>query len=90
MISWLRRYCLSRILYCAATRANYILRVVHPSLSATCAKHHDASLRRALAHLLSVLPSHIYWDVGRLPFAHGGVGLRSAEVSHPGGRIACQ
>ena len=90
MISWLRRYCLSRILYCIATRANYILRVVHSSLSATCAKHHDASLRRALAHLLSLFPSHIHWDVASLPFAHGGVGLRSAEVSGLAGWIACQ
>ena len=57
------------------------MRVVHRSLSATFAKHHDASLRRALAHLLSVLPSHIYWDVASLPFADGGVGLRSAEVT---------
>ena len=69
------------LLYCAATRANYVLRVVHPALSTTFAKHHDASLRRALAHLLSVLPSHIYWDVASLPFVHGGVGLRSAEVT---------
>ena len=57
------------LLYCGATRANYVLRVVHPSLSATFAKHHDASLRRALAHLLSVLLSHICWDVASLPTA---------------------
>ena len=69
------------LLYCAATRANYVLRVVHTSLSTTFAKHHDASLRRTLAHLLSVLSSHIFWDVASLPFAHGGVCLRSAEVT---------
>ena len=38
-------------------------------------------LRRALAHFLSVLPSQIFGDVASLPFAHGGVGLRSAEVT---------
>ena len=69
------------LLYCASTRANYILRVVHPHLSATFARHHDASLRRALAHFLSVLSSQIFWDMASLPFAHGGVGLRSAEVT---------
>ena len=34
------------LLYCCAARANYILRMVHPDLTATFAAHHDASLRR--------------------------------------------
>ena len=33
------------LLCCCAARANYILRMVHPDLTATFAAHHDASLR---------------------------------------------
>ena len=69
------------LLYCASTRANYILRLVHPNLSATFARHHDASLRRALAHFLLVFPSQIFWDMASLPFTHCGVGQRSSKVT---------
>ena len=36
------------LLYCAAARPNYLLRVVHPGLTARFAAHHDASLSAGL------------------------------------------
>ena len=59
------------LLYCASSRANYTLRVVHPKLSASFAAQHDAALRRAQSHLVSVPPSSMYWDVASLPFTMG-------------------
>ena len=54
------------LLYCVATRANYVLRVAN--------FEHDIPL-------VVSPPSHMYWAVASLPFVHGGVGLRSAEVT---------
>ena len=69
------------LLHCCAARANYILRMVHPDLTATFAAHHDASLRRCLSQLLGVDPSSVYWDLASLPLSLGGLGLRSATVT---------
>ena len=40
------------LLYCAAARPNFLLRVVHPCLTARFAAHHDASLRSAKSQLV--------------------------------------
>ena len=69
------------LLYCAAARPNYLLRVVHPGLTARFAAHYDASLRRALSQLVSAPPTHMFWDVVSLPFSRGGLGLRSAVLT---------
>ena len=69
------------LLYCAAARPNYMLRVVHPTLSAGFARHHDASLRQALSQLVAVPPCNMYWDVISLPFSRGGLGLRSTVLT---------
>ena len=69
------------LLCCCAARANYILRVVHPDLTAMFVAHHDASLRRCLSQLLGVDPSSVYWDLASLPSSLGGLGLRSATVT---------
>ena len=69
------------LLYCAAARPNYMLRVVHPTHTANFAAHHDASLRRALSQLLAAPPTHMFWDVACLPFSRGGMGLRSAVLT---------
>ena len=68
------------LLYCAAARPNYLLRVVHPGLTARFAAHHDASLW-ALSQLVSAPPTHMFWDVVSLPFSRGGLGLRSAFLT---------
>ena len=68
-------------LYCVAARPNYLLRVVHPGLTARFAAHHDASLRRALSQLVSAPPTQMFWDVVSLPFSRGGLGLRSAVLT---------
>ena len=54
-----------------------MLRVVHPTLSAGFARHHDASLRQALSQLVAAPPRNMYWDVVSLPFSRGGLGFRS-------------
>ena len=72
------------LLCCAAARPNYLLRVVHPGLTARFAAHHDASLRRALSQLVSAPPTHMFWDVVSLPFSRGGLELRSAVLTTQG------
>ena len=67
---------------CAATRANYLLRILPPHLTAEYATEHDAAVARCLATLLeqgdAPLPS---WslDTARLAQRFGGLGLRSAS-----------
>ena len=68
---------------CIVARANYILRVVHPELTAGFAAHHDASLRRCLSQLLGVDPSVVYWDLASLLLSLGGLGLRATLMSRP-------
>ena len=69
-----RTYCSSRISRAGgfsssiALQREPIMFCAWPTLSTT-------------SHLLSVLPSHMYWAAASLPFVHGGVGLRSAEVT---------
>ena len=69
------------LLYCAAARPNYMLRVVHPTLSGVFARHHDASLRQALSQPVAAPPCNIYWDVVSLPFSRGGLGLQSTVLT---------
>ena len=69
------------LLYCAAARPNYILRVVHPTYTSNFAAHHDASLRRVLSQLVAAPPTHMFWDVACLPFSRGLMGLRSAVLT---------
>ena len=47
------------LLYCAAARPNYILRVVHPTCTSNFAAHHDASLRRAQPVVCSTTNPHV-------------------------------
>ena len=42
------------LLFCAASRANYVLRVVHPENSFQFAIHHDAGIRQCLENLLHI------------------------------------
>ena len=46
------------LLYCAAARANFWLRTVHPELSGDFAREHDASLWRCMCQLLHINPCH--------------------------------
>ena len=57
------------LLHCASARPNYMLRVVHPALSAGFAGHHDATMRQALNQLVAAPPSR------------GGLGLRTAVLT---------
>ena len=60
------------LLFCAASRANYVLRVVHLENSFQFAIHHNARIRQCLENLLHIL-------VTDAPFGSGGLNLRNAE-----------
>ena len=68
------------LLYCAAARPNYIMRVVHPTYTSNFAAHHDASLLES-TQPVAAPPTHMFWDVACLPFSRGGMGLRSAVLT---------
>ena len=59
------------LLFCASTRANCFLRVVHPSASESFARHHDSSIWQCFSSLLGQLPHHPTWEVGGLPLCMG-------------------
>ena len=67
------------LLYCEASRANYLLRVVHPALSLNYAVQHDAGIRQCLEDLLHTPVSSEMWEMASLPFRTGGLGLRHAQ-----------
>ena len=69
------------LVFCAASRANYYLRVVHPRLVHTFAEHHDAAVWRCLQGLLGIAGDGLTLDLAQLPFHWGGLGLRSAVRS---------
>ena len=47
------------LLHCAAARPNYMLKMVHPALSAGFAGHHDATMRQALSQLVAAPPCNM-------------------------------
>ena len=67
------------LLFCAASRANYVLRVVHLALSFQFAVQHDVGIRQCLQDLLHVPVTQGMWEMAGLPFASGGLCLRNAE-----------
>ena len=67
------------LLFCAALRANHVLRVVHPALSFQFAVQHDVGIRQCLQDLLHVEVTQGMWEMAGLPFASGGLCLRNAE-----------
>ena len=71
------------LLFCAASRANYTLRTVHPDASLSFAARHDISLRRCPSALLGADVPEDMWDIASLPLSVGGIGLRGAVRSRP-------
>ena len=69
------------LLFCAAARATYVLRVVAPDLAAEHARGHDEALWACLCAIASVDPdaAGIWNEIAQLPFLQGGLGLRSAS-----------
>ena len=69
------------LLFCAAPRANYLLRILPPHLTADYAVAHDVAVARCLAALLehgnAPLPQ-AGLRAAQLPQRFGGLGLRSA------------
>ena len=65
------------LLFCASTRANYMLRMVHPELSHGFATRHDSRVWSTLTRLLGVEGSECARQRASLPFSIGGLGLRS-------------
>ena len=67
------------LLFCAAPRPNYVLRMLHPDVTRVFAAQHDGSIRRCLDQLLHTSVPDRSWIVATLPLARGGLGLRSAS-----------
>ena len=69
--------------YCAATRANYLLRVLPPHLTEEYASSHDDAVASCLSSLLDLgeapLPQPSL-RAAQLAWRHGGLGLRSARA----------
>ena len=70
------------LLFCAAPRCNYLLRMLPPALTQAYAEAHDAAIRRCLSALLlqdadQQLPATPA-EVASLPLRLGGLGLHSA------------
>ena len=67
------------LLFCASTRANYLLRALPPGVTEEFAASHDELFRTCLNNLLNrVLPDD-RWDLASLPLNLGGLGLRNAS-----------
>ena len=67
------------LLFCASTRANYLLRALPPGVTEEFAASHDELSRTCLNNLLNrVLPDD-RWDLASLPLNLGGLGLRNAS-----------
>ena len=67
------------LLFCAASRASYIVRVVHPEHSFQFALRHDAGIRQCLENLVHTPITQPVWEMASLPFGIGGSSLRHAK-----------
>ena len=63
------------LVFCAASRANCYLRVVHPRLVRTFAERHDAAVWRCLQELSGIEGDGTTLDLAQLPFHCGGLSL---------------
>ena len=77
-IGWLLLY------FCAATRANHLIRLLPPSLSTEYAERHDRAILQCLESLLQAgpLPEKAK-RIAILRCVNGGLGLRSAKQTAP-------
>ena len=66
------------LLFCAAPRANFWLRMVRPEMVAQLAESHDANTWGCLARLIGAEPSAHSQVTASLQFSQGGLGLTSA------------
>ena len=66
------------LVFCAATRANYLFRSVPPHAADEHARDHDDAMRRCISQLLDVEIPDESWAVASLPLSVGGLGLRKA------------
>ena len=67
------------LLSCASTRADYFLRIVHPTSPAQFARQRDVDMWGCFCRLLDILPDRSFWEVASLPLSMGGLGMRSAS-----------
>ena len=71
------------LLFCAASRPNCVLRVLHPDATREFAAHHEEGVRRCLSRLLGVVLPDGAWNLATIPLSLGGMGLRSAIRGRP-------
>ena len=77
------------LLLCAASRPNYILRVLHPEATREFATLHDTAMRKCVETILDVRMDDQTWDVSSLPLSLGGLdpGAQSEEDPQRTGRV---
>ena len=71
------------LLYCAGTRASYLLRAIPPEQVLEFATNHTASVQECLTRILGAEVPPESWEVANLPLSLGGLGLRSAPRVSP-------
>ena len=74
------------LLFCASTRATYVMRMIAPELADDYARDHDAAIWQCLCILLATNPAGIdapWMMAGSLSLSNGGLGLRSARRGAP-------
>ena len=71
------------LLYCAGTRASYLLRAIPPEQVMEFATNHTASVQECLTRILGAAVPPESWEVANLPLSLGGLGLRSAPRVSP-------
>ena len=78
------------ILILCCCRANYFLRVVHSGSSEEFARQHDAAIWQVFLQLLNISGGQETRDLASLPCRHGGLGLRSEQLTGPVGPTLSQ
>ena len=76
------------LVFCAASRTNNFLRVVHPDLAGPFAEQHDAKAWRCLQRFVGIEGDSLTEDMARLPLCFGGLGLRKAVRTSLGRLLA--
>ena len=79
--------------FCDVPRANYLLRVLPPSMISTYARDYDAAICDCFCNIMSFSSlscDYMAWWVATLPTRNGGLGLRSAERSMYGAYLVAR
>ena len=69
------------LLFCAAAKANFLLRTVNPKLTFDSAAHHDSRCWQCLCRILRAPDNPIAKMIAAVPLSEEGLGLHSAVLT---------